>query len=158
MTDGRMAIRKRKRTFSKVSHSLKKWKVTPHKGDFVNSITFFYYLLCNNLQWIFNYTDGRDLDNRDIIQRLDSYMLHGVVEQIFGYVDYDSLVNAQRVSPEWRTILENEKIWKALLRRNVRFDQSWRKMFHQLKIQATNGASNANDETFITKKICIQIG
>jgi hypothetical protein len=85
-------------------------------------------------------------------------MLHGVVEQIFGYVDYDSLVNAQRVSPEWRMILENEKIWKALLRRNVRFDQSWRKMFNQLKIQATNGASNANDETYITKKICIQIG
>ena len=104
--------------------------------------------------------DGKDfhVDNRDIIQRLDSCMMHGIVEQIFGYLDYDSLINAQRVCPEWRTILENEKIWKALLKRNVRFKRSWRKMFNQIKNQATNGAPCANDEAFITKKNCLHIG
>ena len=33
--NGRMAIKKRKRTISKEKTSLKKWKVTPHKGEFV---------------------------------------------------------------------------------------------------------------------------
>ena len=97
-------------------------------------------------------------DDRDIILRLNGCMMDSVVEQIFGYLDFESLLNAERVSPEWRAILEKEKIWKSLLKRNVQFDSCWRRIYHQIKDQATQGLAGINDDLFMSKKICVHIG
>lgn len=41
--------------------------------------------------------------------------LHVIIFKIFTYLDYDSLVNAEKVSTQWRLILADELIWYWLL-------------------------------------------
>lgn len=46
--------------------------------------------------------------------------MNDVVEEIFNYLDYDSLKNSEAVSVQWRDNIAYGKTWKKLLERNVR--------------------------------------
>lgn len=105
--------------------------------------------------WKLNVVVGRPhLDDRDIIRRLDGSTTH-IVEQIFSYLDYDSLVNAEKVSPEWQEILKNERIWKMMFKRNVVHDAMWRTFFNQVK--RTPGYSPTDDDGFMTRRVCKEV-
>lgn len=82
-------------------------------------------------------------------------MMYGVVEQIFSYLDYDSIVNAEEVSQEWQMILSNERIWKALLERNIASDEFWRKFWDW-----TKPSKNAipGSDVLSSKHTCKKIG
>ena len=43
-----------------------------------------------------------------------------IIEQIFGYLDYQSLINSGSISEEWREHFLNRRLWKQLFRRNVK--------------------------------------
>lgn len=95
-------------------------------------------------------------DDRDIICRLDDSTSH-IVEHIFSYLDYDSLVNAEKVSPEWQEILRNERIWKILFKRNVHHDITWRKIFNVVR-RSPGLSTTDNDDALMSRRICKEVG
>ena len=46
-------------------------------------------------------------------------MLSYIAQEIMKMLDYQDLVSAQQVSPLWREILVDNKLWKKLLDRYV---------------------------------------
>jgi hypothetical protein len=46
--------------------------------------------------------------------------MNDVIEEIFNYLDYESLKNSEAVSSLWYNNLLYGKTWKKLLDRNVR--------------------------------------
>lgn len=50
---------------------------------------------------------------------LSGRLMNDVVEEIFNYLDYDSLKNSEAVSVQWRDNIAYGKTWKKLLERNV---------------------------------------
>ncbi|XP_046438710.1 uncharacterized protein LOC124190179 [Daphnia pulex] len=125
--------RKRRRTISKERkrfQPLKKWKITSTEPT---------------------------VEDRDIIRRLSSNGVSHIVEHIFSYLDYKSLSNAESVSSEWCEILKNERIWKALIKRNIVVDPVWRTMFS--KIRKCGDAEVALcDDAYMSRKIAKDIG
>ncbi len=98
------------------------------------------------------------VEEHDIIRRLNSQTTH-IVEHIFGYLDYKSLMNAENVSPEWREILKNERIWKGFIKRNIAVDPVWRTFFNNVKHSAVSTPlAAASDEVYMTRQTCQQIG
>ena len=65
------------------------------------------------LQFIFRNSTGRrgDDERKDILRRIDDRSMHQVISKVCDYLDYESLVNAEKVSPEWRQILSDDLIW-----------------------------------------------
>ncbi|XP_057366316.1 F-box/WD repeat-containing protein 11-like [Daphnia carinata] len=127
--------KKRKRSISnerKKFRTLKKWKVTNIRPTFV--------------------------EDRDIIRRLNGNGVTHIVEHIFSYLDYKSLSNAESVSSEWCEILKNERIWKALIKRNIVVDPVWRTLFMKFKQPVEGGQHAVGDDVFMTRKICQDIG
>ena len=46
-------------------------------------------------------------------------MLSYISQEIMKMLDYQDLVSAQQVSPRWREIVVDNKLWKKLLERLV---------------------------------------
>lgn len=46
-------------------------------------------------------------------------LMNDVAEEIFSYLDYESLKNSELVSTEWKNSILYGKTWKKLLERNV---------------------------------------
>ncbi len=46
-------------------------------------------------------------------------LMNDIAEEIFNYLDYDSLKNSEAVSKEWHDNILFGKTWKRLLERNV---------------------------------------
>lgn len=93
----------------------------------------------------------------DLIRRLNGHSYY-IVEHIFSYLDYESVVNAGKV-PEWQDVLNNERIWKSLFKRNLDSDPIWRTIFNQ--IQRSGVADNQpipSDDAFMSRKICLEVG
>ncbi|KAK4016862.1 uncharacterized protein LOC116925167 [Daphnia magna] len=111
---------------------LKKWKVTNTRPTFV--------------------------EDRDIIRRLNGNGVTHIVEHIFSYLDYKSLSNAESVSSEWCEILKNERIWKALIKRNIVVDPVWRALFIKLKEPVESTQLVEGDDVYMTRKVCQDIG
>lgn len=85
-------------------------------------------------------------------------MMHSVVEQIFSFCDYKTLTNAERVSPEWHDILQNERIWRALIERNVATDRTWRIALNLLKSSASQPRLQPRDDDIhMSRRTCQQI-
>ena len=97
------------------------------------------------------------IENQDIISRLNVCTVH-IVERIFGYLDYKSLKNAENVSTEWREILKNERIWKALMKWKIAVDPVWRTIFNQVKQSGIVAHGAAGDDLYMTRGTCVQIG
>ena len=51
---------------------------------------------------------------------LDNGLNH-IIEEIFGYVEYECHRVACLVSSDWRKAMDNDYIWKNLFNYNVRF-------------------------------------
>lgn len=47
-------------------------------------------------------------------------LMNDVAEEIFSYLDYESLKNSELVLPEWKNNIIHGKTWKKLLNRNVK--------------------------------------
>ena len=55
-----------------------------------------------------------------IIRFFSERLMNDVIEEIFNYLDYESLKNSEAVSSLWYNNLLYGKTWKKLLDRNVR--------------------------------------
>lgn len=98
------------------------------------------------------------MEDRDIIRRLNGNGVTHIVEHIFSYLDYKSLSNAESVSSEWCEILKNERIWKALIKRNIVVDPIWRTMFNKIKQPADVAHPVDGGDVYMARKICKDIG
>jgi hypothetical protein len=54
-----------------------------------------------------------------LINFLTEALLENVIEKIFSYLDFDSLMKSESVSEEWCELLQNRRIWRDLLDHNV---------------------------------------
>ena len=91
-------------------NTLDKWNVTIHSGCTHNQqVIFLKMITCI----FFRNCIGRrgDDERKDIIRRLDDRSMYQVISKVCDYLDYESLVNAEKVSPEWRQILSDDLIW-----------------------------------------------
>lgn len=115
---------------------------------------------CITNDWQFHVLVGQPAEgSRDIITLLDSQSPL-IVEQIFSYLDYESLINAEKVSTDWKDVLKNERIWKALIKRNVAQDPMWRTFFNQFKRSGvmSHPVSPAGDDIYyMSRKICQEV-
>ena len=48
-------------------------------------------------------------------------LMNDIAEEIFNYLDYESLKNSEVVSSQWHDNILYGKTWKKLLERNVSF-------------------------------------
>jgi hypothetical protein len=57
---------------------------------------------------------------KGFIRFFSERLMNDVVEEIFNYLDYESLKNSEAVSSLWYNSILYGKTWKKLLERNVR--------------------------------------
>lgn len=93
----------------------------------------------------------------DIVSSLSRRLMNDVVEEIFNYLDYDSLKNSEAVSVQWRDNIAYGKTWKKLLERNLRLSAEWREMLEILVLKWSLDSSVPKNYMHC-RTLCKQVG
>ncbi|EFX67479.1 hypothetical protein DAPPUDRAFT_331039 [Daphnia pulex] len=70
----------------------------------------------------------------DLIESLHSQYLDFICDQIFAYLDYDSLTNSKMVSVVWKEIISKGEFWKVMVERKKKVLPYWKKVFDAVKV------------------------
>ncbi|EFX67476.1 hypothetical protein DAPPUDRAFT_331044 [Daphnia pulex] len=70
----------------------------------------------------------------DLIESLHSQYLDFICDQIFAYLDYDSLTNSKMVSVVWKNIISKGAFWKVMVERKKNVLPYWKKVFDAVKV------------------------
>ncbi|EFX66739.1 hypothetical protein DAPPUDRAFT_302454 [Daphnia pulex] len=93
----------------------------------------------------------------DIVSALSKRLMNDVVEEIFNYLDYESLKNSEAVSSLWYNNILYGKTWKKLLERNLKLSEEWKEMLEVLTMKWCLD-SNVPKDYMHCRALCQQVG
>ncbi|XP_046638097.1 F-box/WD repeat-containing protein 1A-like [Daphnia pulicaria] len=93
----------------------------------------------------------------DIVSALSKRLMNDVVEEIFNYLDYESLKNSEAVSSLWYNNILYGKTWKKLLERNLKLSEEWKEMLEVLTMKWSLD-SNVPKDYMHCRALCQQVG
>nr|CAH0101320.1 unnamed protein product [Daphnia galeata] len=93
----------------------------------------------------------------DIVSALSKRLMNDVIEEIFNYLDYESLKNSEAVSSLWYNNLLYGKTWKKLLDRNLKLSEEWKEMLEILTMKWSLDYNDPKDY-MQCRTICQHVG